>query len=91
MFATDKLLEMPFDAASMLAPMRDLFSLGLRRQDHELLHLDEGEFATRDLNGQEWRFADAERVSGLVVTLRPRVVQASQIRRCVSTGCCERL
>lgn len=73
MFATEKLLQIPFDAVAMLAPMRDLFSLGLRRQDHELLRLDEGEFTTRDLNGQEWRFADAERVPGLVITLRPRL------------------
>ena len=73
MFATEKLLQMPIDAASMLAPMRDIFSVGLRRKDHELLHLDEGEFTTRDLNGQEWRFTDAERIPGLVVTLRPRV------------------
>ena len=71
--ATDKLLGLPFGAASLLAPMRDLFSLGLRREDRELVRLDECEFASRSLEGGEWRFSDAARVPGLTVTLRPRV------------------
>ena len=73
MNAYQKLLQLPCDAVKMLAPMRDLFSLGLRRKDHELLCFDEGEFTTRDLSGDEWRFTGAERAPGLAVKLTPRL------------------
>ena len=74
MSATETLLRLPFEAAAMFAPSRDLFSLGLRvRDSHEQLRLDECEFTASDYASNVWRFEHCARAPGLTVILRPRV------------------
>ena len=86
MFATEMLLALPFDAAALFSPAsRDLFSLGLRRRNHDAVRLDECEFAERECADGVWRFAGSAQVPGLAVTLRPRV-ETGALRMCFAVS-----